>query len=174
LVDEVDPKSKSRPWNPEWNDQTYGFREIFSIRARFKGLYLDSPERLDLLECAASYSESYSIDDWKFNATQYPKIKLELEEFTKADNPDLPVRAFYLERAMKNLLILIGAPPTMIADVSLLLSEHAPAGANKYAEVQEAMIDNIGATVPEISNQTGANPSTIYDLIRRKIVIRPK
>ena len=123
---------------------------------------------------AGRYDDVIGFEDWKWETELYPASALVADKLTRFDNEDIPVRAYYLARALKRLMELGGAPEVMIADLTLLMSGFAPKGAQKYADAQRVLIDNPKAGITEISKISGLDRSTIYALLKKGVLVKPE
>ena len=162
-----------RKWDPTWNDQIDGFKEVLVARARYKGTFGRSPDLMQLVESAACFSEVYSTDDWNWLLASYPSEGLPEFKVTQEPGEDFPARMLFISQALDSLLNQVGAPSAFKSDVALLCSQFAPRGAPKYGEVQRSMIENMDEGPSRIAAAAGVDRSTVHDLIRRKAVIRP-
>lgn len=52
-------------WNPEWNELLDSYKDNLVARARFKGTFGKSPDLLSLMVSGESFSEAYSLEEWK-------------------------------------------------------------------------------------------------------------
>ncbi|KHK93556.1 winged helix-turn-helix domain-containing protein [Novosphingobium malaysiense] len=155
------------------NDYLYDQIDYFSERAKFHGSYADDADRIAVLLDSARYDEVVGLEDWQWEAEHYPSPALVAEKLTKYDNADIPIRAYYLSKALQRLLKFSGAPENMIADVTLLLRGYAPKGAEKYAQAQRALIENPGMSITKISEISNLDRSTIHTLIKKGVLVRP-
>lgn len=160
---------------PEYgmNDYLADHVDLFAEKAKFYGSYASDPDRYNVLLSAGDYDEKLNLEWWKITAEHYPKSALVADKITKYDNEDIPVRAYYLSKALARLLQIADAPEEMIADLSLLLSSFVPKGAKKYADAQRALIENPRLSVTKISEISKLDRSTIHALLKKGVLVRP-
>lgn len=156
-----------------WNDYLEDSKSFIVAGAKFKGSYADDPARLATLISAEAVDDARDAEEWKFIVETYPEIPLVAEKPTKFENEDIPIRAYYLDKALRRLLELAGAPEAMVSDLKLLMSHYTPKGAQKYAAAQKALIENPGLGVTKISKVSGLDRSTIHALLKKGILVRP-
>ena len=148
--------------------------QVYVERARFTGSYAKDPDRLEILLEAGIFDDGpLELDDWTQLAERYPKPALIADKLNKFHNEDIPVRAYYLIKAVASLLKVASAPDAMVADLTLLLSSFAPTGARKYSDAQRALIENPEVGVTIISEISGLDRSTIHSLLKKGILVRP-
>ena len=158
-----------------YNDFLSEHVERYVSRAKFLGSYADDPDRLNVLLSSDEFDDCRDAEEWSYLASHYPKTPVVADSLTKFENEDIPVRAYYLNKAILRLLELIGAPEAMQSDLRLFLTEHTPKKiAEKYGDIQRAMIEDPYASVPKIAKDAGANRATVYDVIKRNIVVVPE
>jgi len=157
-----------------WNDYLEDSKKTLVARARFYGSYANDPVRLAALEFAEDYSEARDVSEWQHYAETYPVPPLQAEKLTKFENEDIPIRAYCLEKALRKLMEIAGAPEAMVADFALLMSAHTPNGAEGYARAQEALIDNPTTSITDISTLSKLDRSTIYAQLKKGGLIRPE
>lgn len=157
-----------------WNDYLTDNVEAVVTCARFKGSNANDPERLGTLVAAEETVDARDFEEWRFIVETYPDAPLVAEKLTKYENEDIPVRAYYLGKAIKRLLELIDAPTTMKSDFDLLMSGYTPHGGKKYADVQRAMIERPELSISRLSKECGLDRSTIHKLMKSGILQRPE
>jgi hypothetical protein len=155
------------------NDYLADQVDHLSDRVKFHGTYADDPARMAVLLNAGRYDDVISLEDWHFETELYPEVSLEADRLTRFDNPDIPVRAYYLARALERLLDLVEAPEAMISDLKRLLWGFEPKGAQKYSDAQRALIENPGLSITAISKLSGLDRSTVHALLKRGILVKP-
>lgn len=157
-----------------WNDYLEDFKKTLVVRARFYGSYANDPVRLAALELSEDYSQARDVGEWQYYAETYPVPALQAEKLTKFENEDIPIRAYCLDKSLRRLMEIAGAPETMIADFALIMSAHTPKGAEGYARAQEVLIDNPTASISDISKLSKLDRSTIHVQLKKGGLIRPE
>lgn len=157
-----------------WNDYLEDFKETLITRARFYGSYVSDPDRLAALKLAEDYSQARDVSEWRHFVETYPVPPLQAEKLTKFENEDIPIRAYCLDKALRRLMEIAGAPEAMIADFAVFMAAHTPKGADGYARAQEVLIDNPKTSISDISKLSKLDRSTIHAQLKKGGLIRPE
>ena len=99
----------------------------------------------------------------------------EAKRLTRLTGRDVAVRAYILEIYTSRLLELFDAPEAVKRDLSALLSDYAPRGAEVAEKVQRAFLDNpkYAENISQMAAAIGVHRTTIQNLMARGVVICP-
>lgn len=178
------PKARGRKrtidlpkWQPGWSEEIFGYKDVLTARARFKGTYGNAPERLARLESADRFNDAFDLDDWRTMAETYPDQAIAPGGISRYHTEDGPIRAYELLKMLTKLIELEGPSERksqIIEDLKQLCGHFIPAGALRYAKIQEVMIDNPGSDLKTIARLSGADVSTVQYVVTKRIVIWPR
>ena len=154
-------------WEPEIAIQMARYGSKFPYRptldARGNCVDPDSDPRAHLyqLVTAQFFTDVRTIPEWRACAENYPDTAIGSDQAIQQTNPNAAVRAYYLREALTRLLELAKAPEPMKSDLRAMLEYLIPVGAETRAKVQKAILEDPGASLQQIADQTGADAGQI-------------